>query len=111
MTKLFQNDCVRFGHRKYALDYLATIFNAGMNAPLCDETNVRMAGILEETFIVSRLPLSNPLSPPVQLSCEIGSKRIFSNLSVSMYRGRIYGVVGNNGSGKSTLISCLLNSF
>ncbi|WP_455044616.1 ATP-binding cassette domain-containing protein [Lancefieldella rimae] len=47
----------------------------------------------------------------MQLSCEIGSKRIFSNLSVSMYRGRIYGVVGNNGSGKSTLISCLLNSF
>ena len=56
MTKLFQNDCVRFGHRKYALDYLATVFNAGMNAPLRDETNVRMAGILEETFIVSRLP-------------------------------------------------------
>ena len=50
IMSLFQNDCVRFGHRKYALDYLATVFNAGMNAPLRDETNVRMGWHIGRDF-------------------------------------------------------------
>ena len=45
------------------------------------------------------------------LSCKVGLRQVFSNVSCLMEKGKVYAVVGDNGSGKSTLVDCLLYNF
>lgn len=45
------------------------------------------------------------------LSCKVGLREVFSNVSCLMEKGKVYAVVGDNGSGKSTLVDCLLYNF
>lgn len=45
------------------------------------------------------------------LSCKVGLRQVFSNVSCVMEKGKVYAVVGDNGSGKSTLVDCLLYNF
>ena len=45
------------------------------------------------------------------LSCKVGLRQVFSNVSCLMEKGKVYAVVGDNGSGKSTLVDCLLHNF
>lgn len=51
-----------------------------------------------------------------EISCEGVSfgyceERIFHNLNLKFYRGKIYALVGENGTGKSTLIQLLLGMY
>lgn len=43
----------------------------------------------------------------VNLSCQRGERRLFSNLSMAMTPGRLVAVTGNNGSGKTSLLRML----
>ena len=45
------------------------------------------------------------------LSCKVGLREVFSNVSCLMEKGKVYAVVGDNGRGKSTLVDCLLYNF
>lgn len=67
----------------------------------------------------SSLRLKFPPSPrsgqyPVmmdQVGKAFGSKRIFSNVSLTIERGDKVAFVGRNGEGKSTLVKCIMNQL
>lgn len=41
------------------------------------------------------------------VSLRLGKKEILKNINLQMYRGKIYGLIGNNGSGKTMLMRCI----
>ena len=42
------------------------------------------------------------------LSCDLGGRRVLSDISFSLEKGQLLSVLGPNGVGKSTLFRCLL---
>lgn len=41
------------------------------------------------------------------LSKSYGSKKVLDDISLSLERGKVYGIVGENGAGKTTLFRCI----
>lgn len=42
-----------------------------------------------------------------QLSKSYGNKVVLENISMSLQKGNVYGIVGDNGAGKTTLFDCI----
>lgn len=42
------------------------------------------------------------------LSKTYGSNRVLQNISLSLEKGKVYGIVGENGAGKTTLFRCIV---
>jgi ABC-2 type transport system ATP-binding protein len=53
-------------------------------------------------------PMPSPVVELSQLSRRYGTKEALSSVSLTLERGRVYGLVGANGAGKTTLIKHLL---
>ena len=42
-----------------------------------------------------------------KLSKSFGKKEVLKNISISLEKGKVYGIVGENGAGKTTLFNCI----
>ena len=66
-----------------------------------------MVATMNETAAPSHAPAAQPLMQAMQLTRRFGGLAAVNQVSVSLHRGEVHGVIGTNGAGKSTLINML----
>ena len=66
-----------------------------------------MAATMNETPAPSHAQAAQPLMQAMQLTRRFGGLAAVNQVSVSLHRGEVHGVIGTNGAGKSTLINML----
>lgn len=125
---LIQSGKITLGLFTMAISYISTFMSSSSNFSICwKESSSVLPSVyrleklinIPSSFKVSKFDEKYRINNAASiervnvdnLSCKVGLRQVFSNVSCLMEKGKVYAVVGDNGSGKSTLVDCLLYNF